>query len=112
MGGELINVWGLLYWYTLGPVVLLETYIDVSGCFHIFPDHVHLFMTIMFLVSYGYVQQENSPFHRARFITEQIGLRNNIPRFEFFIDPNVSVYICAYVGQSGMIWLKLRNTTI
>lgn len=42
----------------------------------------------------------------------QIGLRNKIPRFEFFIGPSVSLYIWAFVGQSGMIWLKLQNTTI
>lgn len=105
MGGELIKVWGLLYWYTLGPVVLLETYIDISGCFHIFPDHVHLFMTIMFLVSYGYVQQENTPFHRARFITDWLEKQDYEIRILYW-----PLCLCVHLCICGTKWNDLIKT--
>ncbi len=65
-GGGGVMVWGIFSWQTLGPLVPIEHCLNATVYLSIVADHVHPFMTTVFLSSDGYFQQDNAPCHKAK----------------------------------------------
>ncbi len=43
-----VRVWGIFYWHTLGPLVLIEHRLNATAYLSIVADHVHPFMTTVY----------------------------------------------------------------
>ncbi len=65
-----VMVWGIFAWHTLGPLVLIEHCLNTTTYLSIVADHVHPFMTTVYLSSDGYFQQDNAPCHKAQIISD------------------------------------------
>ncbi len=65
-----VMVWGIFSWYTLGPLVPIEHNLNAKAYLSIVADHVHPFMTTVYLSSDGYFQQDNAPCHKAQIISD------------------------------------------
>lgn len=61
-----VMVWGIIFWFSLGPLVPVEHYLNATAYLSIFGDHAHTFMTTS---SHGYVEQDYTPFHKAQIIS-------------------------------------------
>ncbi len=69
-GGGGVIVWGRFSWHTLGPLVPIEHRLNTTAYLSIIADHVHPFMTTVYLSSDGYFQQDNAPCHKAQYISD------------------------------------------
>ncbi len=69
-GGGGVMVCGKFSWHTLGPLVTIEHYLNATAYLSIVADHVHPFMTTVYLSSDGYFQQDNAPCHKAQIISD------------------------------------------
>ncbi len=65
-----VMVWGIISWYTLGPLVPIEHGLNTTAYQSIVADHVHPFMTTVYPSSDGYFQQDNVPCHKAQIISD------------------------------------------
>ncbi len=65
-----VMVWGIFSWHTLGPLVPIEHRLNATAYLSIVADHVHPFMTTVYLSSDGYFQQDNAPCHKAQIISD------------------------------------------
>ncbi len=54
------NVWGIISWHTLGPLVPTEHRLNTTAYWGIVADHVHPFMTRVYPSCDGYVQQDKA----------------------------------------------------
>uniref|UniRef100_A0A9J8C1B0 Transposase Tc1-like domain-containing protein n=1 Tax=Cyprinus carpio carpio TaxID=630221 RepID=A0A9J8C1B0_CYPCA len=63
-GGGCVMVWGIFSWHTLGPLLPIEHRLNATAYLSIVADHVHPFMTTVYLSSDGYFQQDNAPCHK------------------------------------------------
>jgi len=68
-GGGVIG-WGIFSWHTLGPLVPVEPCLNTTAYLSIVADHVHPFMTTVYLSSDGYIQQDTAPCHKAQIISD------------------------------------------
>ncbi len=69
-GGGGVMVWGIFYWHTLGPLVPIEHSLNATAYLSIVVDHVHPFLTTVYLSSDGYFQQDNASCHKAQIISD------------------------------------------
>ncbi len=69
-GGGGVMVWGIFSWHTLGPLVPIEHRLNATVYLSIVADHVHPFMTTVYISSDGYIQQDNTPCHKAQIISD------------------------------------------
>jgi len=76
-GGGGVMVWRMFSWHILGPLVALGHRLNAMAYLSIVSDHVHPFMTTMYPSSDGYFQQDNSPCHKARIISNCFLEHNN-----------------------------------
>ncbi len=60
-GGGGVMVWGIFSWHTLGPLVSIEHRLNTTAYLSVVAEHVHPFMTTVYLSSDGYFQQDNAP---------------------------------------------------
>ncbi len=65
-----VMVWGIFSWHTLGLLVPTEHRLNATAYLSIFSDHVHPFMTTVYLSSDGYFQQDNAQCHKAQIISD------------------------------------------
>ncbi len=65
-----VMVWGIFSWHTLGPLVPIEHHLNATAYLSIVADHVHPFMTTVYLSSDGYFQQDNAPCLKAQIISD------------------------------------------
>ncbi len=68
-GGGGVMVWGIISWYTLGPLVPIEYRLNATAYLSIVADYVHPFMTTVYTSSDGYFQQDNAQYHKAQIIS-------------------------------------------
>ncbi len=64
------NVWGIIYWHTLGPLEPIEYHLNVTAYLSIVADHVHPFMITVYPSSDRYFQQDNAPCYKAQIISD------------------------------------------
>ncbi len=69
-GGGGVMVWGIFSWHTLGPLVPIEHHLNATVYPCIVSDHVHPFMTTVYLSSDGYFQQDNAACRKAQIISD------------------------------------------
>ncbi len=69
-GGGDVMVWGIFSWLTLGRLVSIDYSLNATAYLSIVADHVHPFMTTVYLSSDGYFQQDNAPCHKAQIISD------------------------------------------
>ncbi len=65
-----VMVWGIFSWHNLGPLVPIEHRLNATAYLSIVADHVHPFMTTVYLSSDRYFQQDNAPRHKAQTISD------------------------------------------
>ncbi len=65
-----VMVWGIFSWHTLGPLVPIEHYLNATAYLCIVADHVHPFMTTVYLSFNDYFQQDNAPCYKAQIISD------------------------------------------
>ncbi len=53
-GVEGVMVWGIFSWHTLGPLVPTEHRLNATAYLNIVADHVHPFMTTVYLLMATY----------------------------------------------------------
>ncbi len=63
-------VWGIFSVHTLGPLAPIEHRLNAKAYLSIVADHVHPFMTTVYLSSDGYFQQDNAPCHKVQIISD------------------------------------------
>ncbi len=68
-GGGGVMVWDIFSWHTLSPLVPIEHSLNTTAYSSIVADHVHPFMTTVYLSSDDYFQQDNAPCHKAQIIS-------------------------------------------
>ena len=64
-----VMVWGIFSWHALGPLVPIEHCLNATAYLSIVADHVHPFMTIVYLSFDCYFQQDNAPCYKAQIIS-------------------------------------------
>ncbi len=64
-----VMVWEIFSWHTLSPLVPIEHCLNATAYSSIV-EHVHLFMTTVYLSSDDYFQQVNAPCHKAQIISD------------------------------------------
>ncbi len=68
--GDGVMVWEIFSWHTLGPLVPIEHRLNTTADLSIVADHVHPFMTTVYISSDGYFQQDNAPCHKDQIISD------------------------------------------
>jgi len=61
---------GIFSLYTLGPLGLIEHRLNTTAYLSIVADHVHPFMTPVYLSTDGYFQHNNAPCHKGQIISD------------------------------------------
>ncbi len=65
-----VMVWGIFSWHTLCLLVPIEHRFNATVYLSIVADHVHPFITTVYLSSDDYFQQDNAPCHKAQIISD------------------------------------------
>ncbi len=61
---------GMFSWHNLGPLIPIENHLNATAYLSIVADHVHPFMTTVYLSSNGSFQQDNVPCHKDQIISD------------------------------------------
>ncbi len=61
----------------LGPLVPIEHRLNATAYLSIVAEHIHPFLTTVYLASDGYFQQDNAPCYKAQIISDWFLEHNN-----------------------------------
>ena len=75
-GGGSVMVWGIVSWYSLGPLIPIEGTLNRFGYLSILADAVHPYMFTVFPDGDGTFQQDNAPCHTAAIIKDWLEEHN------------------------------------
>ncbi len=70
-GGGGVIVWGVYSWHTLGLLVPIEHRLNTTAYLSIVADHVHPFMTTVYLSSDATSSRNNASCHKAQIISDR-----------------------------------------
>ena len=68
--GGSVMLYGTFSWYGLGAVIPLEGKVNVNHYFVVLNDHLHPMLQHFFPAGRSVFQDDNSPIHRARVVTQ------------------------------------------